>query len=93
MDSMASRFWGFGLAAIAVAILVAGVWFVDPNVLAAIVTALAGLGIVVVTQIFDRRRQIAEAHRDRKVKIYEKFAQLFVDLVEAGKRGETKAER
>lgn len=60
----------------------------NPNVVSAIVAALAGVVVVVLGQIFNRTRQIAEAHRDRKVEIYARFGQLLIDLQQAAKRGE-----
>jgi hypothetical protein len=101
MDSMASQLWKFGRSAIAVAILAAGaaavVWFLlaiigvlpqlDPNVASAIVAAFAGLVVLVLGQIFNRNRQIAEAHRDKKVEVYAKFGQLLIDLQQATKQG------
>lgn len=103
MESIGRQLWRFRHAAIAVAILAAGaatgVWFLlgvigalsqlDANVASAIVAALAGVVVVVLGQIFNRNRQISEAHRDRKVEIYAKFGQLLIDLQQATKQGKT----
>ena len=92
MESIGRQLWRFRHAAIAVAILAAGaatgVWFLlgvigalsqlDANVASAIVAALAGVVVVVLGQIFNRNRQISEAHRDRKVEMHAKFGQLLM---------------
>jgi len=60
----------------------------DPSVVAAIVGAFTGVGIVLLSQYFDRKRQIAEAHREKKAEMYTEFLALFLDLVQKHGRGE-----
>lgn len=102
MDSIVRRLWKFryqaiGLGVVA-AIALASVWIllaiidglsrVNPNVASAIVAALAGLLVLVLGQIFNRSRQLAEAHRDRKIEVYAKFVTLLFEMQQATKRGE-----
>jgi hypothetical protein len=52
----------------------------NPSVAAAIIgamaTALVGIGGVLLTQAQTRKREIAEAHRPRKVEIYQHFLEM-----------------
>jgi hypothetical protein len=97
MDSITGRLWRFRHAALGVAVLIGGagavVWFLratvgalsqlNPNFASAIVAALAGVVVVVLGQVFNRSRQVSEAHRDRKVQVYSTFVQLIIDLQQA----------
>lgn len=50
----------------------------DANVAAAIVTAVAGVIGLSVTQELSKRREIAESHRENKIKVYN----VFLDIID-----------
>lgn len=64
----------------------------DPKISAAIVGAMAtvfvGLTAVIITQRQTKIREVEEAHRTKKVEIYEKFLQMISSLL-AGQNDET----
>ena len=64
----------------------------DPEVLAAIIatvgTVVAAVGTVVYSQARTKQKEIAEAHRPQKVKVYSAFMDALVDLLRKTKRGE-----
>lgn len=58
---------------------------INPSVLAAIIGAMAtvfvGIIVVLITQHQTKLREIAEAHREKKVEIYNKFLNIITNLL------------
>ncbi|MGN7294916.1 hypothetical protein [Rhizobium sp. SAFR-030] len=85
---------GFALIAI---IAVGGIWLAiyfvsalvtaDKSIQAAIIAAVVGLFTVTFTYWKERSRSIKEAHRDKKIEVYQKFYEIMFALMEASKKG------
>jgi hypothetical protein len=78
------------IVAFSILIYLAYLGLVDPNIVAAIVAALTGAFGYWYTQRQTSTRQITEAHRAKKVEIYEKFMDLFDYVMEASKEDSKK---
>ncbi len=55
------------------------------TIIATVGTALVGIGTVVYNQRISKNREIAEAHRDHKIAVYNSFMEMIVNVLENAK--------
>jgi hypothetical protein len=61
------------------------IWAANPQTAAAIVTVLGGVSIAAITYLFERSKARAEAHREHKVEIYERFLNMLLGALFSSK--------
>lgn len=68
-------------------VIVVGVYFLwalfssQPSIQAAIIALLASIGSLVLSRFFQQQREFKEAHRGKKVEIYNHFVDLMIDVL------------
>lgn len=74
------------------------IWFVniingaDPNIGAAIIAGLAGIITVVIVQTYTKMREIRDAHRVEKSKLYQKFMDIIFNILDLTKQKKSEQE-
>jgi hypothetical protein len=53
----------------------------DPNVVSAVIAGLTGVILLMIGQYFNRSREISEAHRDKKVRMYSGFMEMLANAM------------